>query len=77
MFSIFVPFFLSSSATLLNFAGLQLKINLLKLPWYFLHVKRDKKEKKKNQSEDSPGGPMARTLSSQCRGLGLDPWSGN
>ena len=24
-----------------------------------------------------PGGPVAKTLHSQCRGLGFDPWSEN
>ena len=28
-------------------------------------------------SENSPGGPVAKTLHSQLRGLRLDPWSGN
>ena len=26
---------------------------------------------------DFPGGPMAKTPSSQCRGPKFDPWSGN
>ena len=26
---------------------------------------------------DFPGGPVAKILHPQCRGLGLDPWSGN
>ena len=26
---------------------------------------------------DSPGGPVAKTLSSQCWGPGFDPWLGN
>ena len=26
---------------------------------------------------DFPGGPVAKTLRSQCRGPGFDPWSGN
>ena len=26
---------------------------------------------------DFPGGPVAKTLNSQCRGPGFDPWSGN
>ena len=26
---------------------------------------------------DFPGGPVAKTLRSQCRGLRFDPWSGN
>ena len=26
---------------------------------------------------DFPGGPVARTLSSQCRGPRFDPWSGS
>ena len=25
---------------------------------------------------DFPGGPVAKTPHSQCRGLGFDPWSG-
>ena len=29
------------------------------------------------RSWDFPGGPVARTPCSQCRGPGLDPWSGN
>ena len=28
-------------------------------------------------SRDFPGGPVTRTLHSQCRGPGFDPWSGN
>ena len=28
-------------------------------------------------SEDCPGGPMAKTLCSQCRGSRFDPWWGN
>ena len=27
--------------------------------------------------EEFPGGSVAKTLCSQCRGPGLDPWSGN
>ena len=27
--------------------------------------------------KDFPGGPVAKTLPSQCRGHGFDPWSGN
>ena len=26
---------------------------------------------------DFPGGPVAETICSQCRGPGFDPWSGN
>ena len=28
-------------------------------------------------SWDFPGGPVAKTLCSQCRGLGFNPWSEN
>ena len=52
MFSIFVPFFFSSTATLLNFAGLQLKINLYllsKAPMVFFTRKKGFKKKKKPQ----------------------------
>jgi len=31
----------------------------------------------KNDHRDFPGGPVAKNLSSQCRGPGFDPWSGN
>ena len=26
---------------------------------------------------DFPGGPVGKTLHSQCRGPGVNPWSGN
>ena len=29
------------------------------------------------QKGDFPGGPVAKTPRSQCRGPGFDPWSGN
>ena len=29
------------------------------------------------QVRDFPRGPVAKTLHSQCRGSGFDPWSGN
>ena len=32
---------------------------------------------KKERKGDFPGGPAAGTLSSQCRGPGFNPWSGN
>ena len=28
------------------------------------------------QNQDFPGGPMANSLCSQCRGLRFNPWSG-
>ena len=31
----------------------------------------------KSRDRDFPDGPVAKTLSSQCRGPGFDPWSGN
>ena len=31
----------------------------------------------KKASEDFPGGPVAKILSSQCRGPRFNPWSGN
>ena len=34
-------------------------------------------EKTENRWEGFPGGPVAKTPSSQCRGPGFDPWSGN
>ena len=32
---------------------------------------------KLSRSQDFPGGPVAKTLSSQCKGPGFNPWSGN
>ena len=32
---------------------------------------------KRHLLQDFPGGPAAKTLHSQCRGPGFDPWSGN
>ena len=31
----------------------------------------------KSETRDFPGGPVVKTLFSQCRGHGLDAWSGN
>ena len=31
----------------------------------------------KEGERDFPGGPVAKTPHSQCRGPGFDPWSGN
>ena len=33
--------------------------------------------KEKSRGRDFPGGPVAKTLPSQGRGAGFDPWSGN
>ena len=32
---------------------------------------------KNHFDRDFPGGPAVKTLHSQCRGPGFDPWSGN
>ena len=32
---------------------------------------------RRTQPRDFPGGPVAKTPRSQCRGPGFDPWSGN
>ena len=32
---------------------------------------------KKQQARDLSGGPAVKTLCSQCRGPGFNPWSGN
>ena len=37
----------------------------------------DERIKKMWYTEDFPGGPVIKTLSSQCRGSGFDPFSGN
>ena len=34
-------------------------------------------EELKGATWDFPGGPMAKTLLSECRGPGFQPWSGN
>ena len=31
----------------------------------------------REKQRDFSGGPVAETLSAQCRGPGFDPWSGN
>ena len=40
-------------------------------------TKTDMLAKLKIQLRDFPGGPVAKTLPSQCRGPGFNPWSGN
>ena len=35
------------------------------------------KIKQDDGSRDFPGGAVVKTLRSQCRGPGFDPWSGN
>ena len=32
---------------------------------------------KKERNSDFPSGPVAKTLHTQCRGPGFDPWLGN
>ena len=34
-------------------------------------------KKKKKLVQELPGGPVAKTLCSQCREPGFDPWTGN
>ena len=36
---------------------------------------RNKQIKLRKHNGDFPGGPVAKTLHSQCRGPGLNPWS--
>ena len=43
--------------------------------WGGLTFSWEKKRSKKQRH--FPGGPVAKTLQSQCRGPGFDPWSGN
>ena len=40
-------------------------------------LNQDKKKKKNNSPRDFPSGPAVRTLHSQFRGHGFNPWSGN
>ena len=35
------------------------------------------KKEQKQMGGDFPGGAVVKTLCSQCRGPGFDPWSGN
>ena len=39
--------------------------------------KGDRLLSSKMQAQDVPGGPVAKILSSQCRGPEFNPWSGN
>ena len=41
------------------------------LYFIFIRISRNKKDR------DVPGGPVAKTLCSQFRGPGFNPWSGN
>ena len=38
---------------------------------------RTSRERGKKEKRDFPGGPGVKTLGSQCRGPGFNPWSGN
>ena len=40
-------------------------------------LKKKKMLYKRKGQWDLPGGPVVKTRSSQCRGHGFDPWSGN
>ena len=41
-------------------------------------IQRSKKSiNSKKRKRDFPGGPKTKTLHSQCRGPGFNPWSGN
>ena len=40
-------------------------------------LNQDKKKKKQHSPRDFPSGPVVRTLHSEFRGHGFDPWSGN
>ena len=39
--------------------------------------KRSKQTKQNHTHRDFPVGPVAKTLCSQCRSPGFNPWSGN
>ena len=41
------------------------------------NLERSPEVHQKIMDGDFPGGPVAKTPCSQCRGPGFDPWSGN
>ena len=43
----------------------------------FMVVKTYGRKQNKKHQGDFPGGPVVKTLHSQCRGPGFNPWSGN
>ena len=48
------------------------------IPGQLTKIPRAKKKKKLSKKiRDFPGGPVAKTPCSQCRGPRFDPWSGN
>ena len=60
--------------------GLQNRIEEAKHTWFYAagfghFLARSKKTLR--VSGGFPGGPVVKTLHSQCRGPGFDPWSGN
>ena len=62
--------------------GHDLAIEQQKKDLYLQHMKKNSNSKIKppnfkNQQRNFPGDPVAKTLSSQCRGPRLDPWLGN
>ena len=45
------------------------------MPQLRLGTAKSSTQSYKNTCQDFPGGPVAKTPSSQCRGPGFDPWS--
>ena len=43
----------------------------------FMLLQKKKLTLKRHKVRDLPGGPVAKTSRSQCRGPGFNPWSGN
>ena len=65
---------LSVNSTQLRKESVNFRIGQERLPkWKQKKVKQNKE----TQNRDLPGGPVAKTLHSQCRGPGFSPWSGN
>ena len=61
--------------------GRQVLYHKHQLGWGWRWVNRavitQKRVQKRTNPGDFPGGPVAKTLCSQCRGPGFNAWSGN
>ena len=44
--------------------------------WHFPHYIHSTNKTSKSITRDFPGGPVSKTLCCQCKGWGLNPWSG-
>lgn len=62
----------------LNKGSMAKSLNITELIHHFDFVdeETDSKQLRVRVGKDFPGGPVAKTLRSQCRGPGFNPWSG-